>query len=74
MAQLTALADELLCADITSAEYEHTLLGLGAPLPIPQGDLIVLAEYALERCRCAFFSEGHVPIVDVEPAELGGAA
>ena len=74
LAQLSALADELLCGDITTAQYTQALLRLAPSIPLPQDDLEVLARHALEFCRCAFFGSGYVPIVDVEPAELGGAA
>lgn len=74
LAQLSALADNLLCGDITTAQYDQALLRLTSSTPISQCDLEVLARHALEFCRCAFFGAGHVPPVDVEPAELESAA
>ena len=73
-AQLGALADELLCGDITTSQHTHALLRLVPSIPLPQGDLEVLARHALEFCRCAFFGAGYVPIVDVELGENGDAA
>lgn len=74
LAQLSALADNLLCGDITTIQYAQALLRLAPSTPLSQGDLEVLARHALEFCRCAFFGAGHVPIVDVEPDEHGGTA
>lgn len=74
LAQLSALADDLLCGDITTAQYEQELLRLTSSTPMSQRDLEVLARHALEFCRCAFFGAGHVPTVDVKPADLEGAA
>lgn len=73
-AQLSALADGLLCGDITTAQYVEALLRLAPSTPMSLGELEVLARHALEFCRCAFFAAGHVPIVDVKSAEYGGAA
>lgn len=71
-AQLGAIADDLLCGDITSAQYALALRQLARMTPVPQGDLEVLARHGLEFCRCSFFGAGHVPTVDIEPADYAG--
>lgn len=73
-AQLSALADDLLCGDITTVQYAQALLRFAPSTPVSQSDLEVLARHALEFSRCVFFGAGHVPFADVEPAESGGAA
>ena len=72
--QLGAIADDLLCGDITSAQYAHALRQLGRNTTVPQDDLEVLARHALEFCRCCFFGAGDVPIVDIAPADYVGGA
>ena len=73
-AKLGALADDLLCGDITSEQYAQALFRLAPLTPVPQVDLEILARLALEFDRCCFFGAGDVPIVDVDPAEYVGGA
>ena len=70
--QLFALADDLLCASISTPQYEWTLVLLATAWAMPLEDLQVIARYALEFCRCCFFGAGHAPIADIWPCKDGG--
>ena len=70
--QLSALADDLLCAFITLPQYVQALDLLAVAWAMPLEELNILARCALEFDRCCFFGAGHVPIADIGPFQAGG--
>ncbi|MCB2072482.1 MAG: hypothetical protein H6917_06125 [Novosphingobium sp.] len=56
--KLIALADDYLSSEIDRAEYTQALLLLAPLTTVPQGNLEVIARYALEFCRCCFIGVG----------------
>ena len=56
--QLISLADDYLSGEIVRAQYAQALLRLAPLTAISQGDLEVIARYALEFCRCCFIGAG----------------
>ena len=70
--QLFALADDLLCAFISTPKYEWTLALLAATWTMPLEDFEIIARCAFEFCRCCFFGAGYMPSADIGPDQGGG--
>lgn len=64
--RLSALADLVLCGDVTIGEQEAQLRSLAAEMAMPLDELKIIARAALEFNRCCFFGQGNRPIADVD--------